>query len=245
MLKKSTRVRLSQIAKKFFPSDSLLPAFIGAIVISVVGNAATQFLFNTFGTSSLAAIGIAIGVIIVIFLLIGFTARLLGRPQVGLKLDKSPPLQKRGLILLVSNIESCKEAIRYHGDTLERCWLICSEQSRDKAKELEQWIEDFVPGNMKVLVDVKSTKDVFDPREFYQAVYSIYSFLPNGWTIDDVISDFTGMTSQASIGMAIACMTIGGELQYTPAQMIDGKPTGESLQPIAVTHKNSQFMQLP
>ncbi len=111
MLKKSTRVRLSQIAKKFFPSDSLLPAFIGAIVISVLGNAATQ--------------------------------------------------------------------------------------------------------------------------------------LPNGWAINDVISDFTGMTSQASIGMAIACMTIGGELQYTPAQMVDGKLTGESLQPIAVTHKNSQFMQLP
>jgi CRISPR-associated protein (Cas_Cas02710) len=245
MLKKSTRIYLEKVAKKFFPSDSLLPTFIGAIVLSVVGNSTTQLLFNTFGNGSLAVIGIAIGVIIVIFLLIGLIARLLSSPKVGLKLDKSPPLQKRGLILLVSNIESCKQAIRYHGDTLERCWLICSEQSCAKAKELEKWIEDFAPGHTKILVEVRIADDVYDPREFYQSVYSIYSFLPNGWAIDDVISDFTGMTAQASIGMAIACMTIGSELQYTPAQMIDGKPTGESLQPIAVTHKKSQFPQLP
>ncbi len=243
MQKRSTKRNLQQAAKSFFPSDSLLPSFIGAIVLSVIGNSTTQLLNNTFGQTNQAVFGISIGIIIIFILIIIFTATLLNRPKIALKLDKSPPLQKRGLILLVSNTESCKEAIRYHGDTLERCWLICSAQTRDKAKELEKWIENF--STKKILVDIKNTEDVFDPREFYQAVHSIYVSLPRNWVANDVISDFTGMTSQASIGMAIACMTIGSELQYTPAETIDGKPTGESLQPIAVTHKNPQFPQLP
>jgi hypothetical protein len=243
MQRRSTKGNLQQVAKKFFPSDSLLPTLIGAIALSVIGNTATQLLNNTFGQTNQAALGIAIGIIIIIFLLIGFIARSQNSPKIGLKLDKSPPLQKRGLILLVSNIESCQEAIRYHSDTLERCWLICSVQSREKAKELEKWIESSI--SEKILVDIKNTEDVFDPREFYQAVHSIYSSLPHSWKIDDVISDFTGMTSQASIGMAIACMTIGSELQYTPAETVDGRPTGKSFQPIAVTHKNPQFPQLP
>jgi hypothetical protein len=241
MKKKSTSDHLRKVAMKFFPSENLLPTLIGAIVLSVIGNATTQLLFNTFGNSSLAVIGIAIGVIIIFLLLIGYVARRLNAPGVTLKLDKSPPRQKLGLIVLVSNIESCKEAVRYHGERLERCWLICSEQSSGNAKELAQWIRDFSPSATEILVDTRTAKDVFDPPEFYQIVRSIYSFLPNGWTVDDVISDFTGMTSHASIGMAIACMAIGGELQYTPAQTIDGVTTGKSLQPIAVTHKNSQF----
>ncbi len=124
-------------------------------------------------------------------------------------------------------------------------WLICSAQTQDAAASLLPWIESLTSST--ILVELRTVGDVFAPDECYEAVYDIHNSLPKlpgDWRIDDLISDFTGMTAQASIGMALACISAGSDLQYTPAQTIGGKTTGESLQPIAVTHKNSQFMKL-
>lgn len=64
--------------------------------------------------------------------------------------------------------------------------------------------------------------------------------LTQGWTPDDIIADFTGMTAQASVGMVLASLSVQSPLQYTPAQSQDGKPTGRSLNPIEIT-LNEQF----
>ncbi len=213
-------------------------------MLSILGNSATQLLTNTFGTSSLSILLISSGVIVIIALLIWIVARWRSQPSVGLKLDNQfPPAKKRGLVLLVSNTEACQTAIEFHLGTLERCWLICSSQSQEKANALIPWVAEL--SNRTVLVEMKTISDVFNPIETYEAVQSIYQLLPKGWTVAEIISDFTGMTAQASIGMAFACMAVGGELQYTPANTIDGKLTGESLPPIAVTHQTAQFLQLP
>lgn len=49
--------------------------------------------------------------------------------------------------------------------------------------------------------------DIYDPLEFYRQVKRIYQNLPNNWTKKDIIADFTGMTAQGSVGMALASVS--------------------------------------
>ncbi len=157
----------------------------------------------------------------------------LGRsPQIDL--DKLPPVKHKGLILLVSREEPCRKAIEYHLPQLERCWLICSSQTLDLAKKLKQ---DFP--NLKIPEPI-IINDIYEPLEFYQEVRKIYNYLPQEWVIEDVVADFTGMTAQASVGMAIASLCEQSSLQYTPAELKDGKPTGRSLNPIEITFATSK-----
>lgn len=148
-----------------------------------------------------------------------------------LNLDKQPPIKHRGLILLVSRPEPCKAAIDFHSSVLERCWLICSPSTLSIANELKQ---EFT--KLKI-ADPIVVNDVYDPLEFFQKVKRIYSNLPQGWTGDDVIADFTGMTAQGSVGMVLASLSPEHQLQYTPAELKEGKLTGRCLLPIEIVLK--------
>jgi hypothetical protein len=141
-----------------------------------------------------------------------------------------PPSKHRGLILLVSRLESCQTAIRYHSPVLEYCWLICSPQSLQLAQQLKQEFS-----NLKIPKPIV-VNDVYDPQEFYQEVKKIYTkLLPPKLTEKDVIADFTGMTAQASVGMVLAARSLQGELQYTPAEVnAEGQPTGHSSSPMKI-----------
>jgi hypothetical protein len=50
-----------------------------------------------------------------------------------------------------------------------------------------------------------------------QKVDAIYTQLPAGCTPTDVIPDFTGMTTIASVGAVLACLDEQRAMQYTPA----------------------------
>ncbi|MEG4633852.1 hypothetical protein QUB56_30485 [Microcoleus sp. AR_TQ3_B6] len=53
-----------------------------------------------------------------------------------------------------------------------------------------------------------------------------------------MIADFTGMTVLGSVGMVLACRSLGNQLQYTPADLKDdGKPSGRSLNPLELVFK--------
>lgn len=79
--------------------------------------------------------------------------------------------------------------------------------------------------------------DVYEPLDFSEVVKKIYLNLPDNLTERDVICDFTGMTAQASVGMVLTSILIRTRLQYTPAEIADGKLTGRSLEPIEITLK--------
>ncbi|MBW4613619.1 MAG: CRISPR-associated protein [Desmonostoc vinosum HA7617-LM4] len=221
-----------QVAKIFFNPETLIPFIIGTIFLSVLGNAFTQILFNIFGTTTIAAVGIALGSVLIFLFSVWFLAKSLSKmrsPEINL--GKSSPQKHKGLVLLVSRDEPCRKAIEYHFPQLEYCWLICSSQSLELAKKLK---EDFP--KLKIL-DPIVVNDIYDPLEFYQVVRKIYNHLPPGWTVKDAIADFTGMTAQASVGMVLASLSIQGQLQYTPADSINGQLTGHSLSPIEIVLK--------
>ncbi|MEH2154955.1 CRISPR-associated protein [Nostoc sp.] len=221
-----------QAAKIFFNPETLVPFIIGTIFLSVLGNALTQILFNVFGTTTTAAVGIAFGSVLIFMFSVWFLAKSLSKmrsPEIDL--GKLPPKKHKGLILLVSRDEPCKKAIEYHLPELEYCWLICSSQSLDLAKKLKQ---DFP--KLKIAEPI-IVNDIYDPLEFYQEVKKIYNYLPPGWIIEDAIADFTGMTAQGSVGMVLASLSVQSPLQYTPAESKNGQLSGYSLNPIEITLK--------
>jgi hypothetical protein len=224
--------KFSKTAKIFFNSETLTPFLLGTIFLSVLGNALTQILFNVIGTTTIAAVGIAVGSVLIFMFSVWFLARSLAKmrsPEVDL--GKLPPKQHKGLVLLVSREEPCCKAIEYHLSQLEYCWLICSSQSLDIAKKLKQEFPQ-----LKIAEPIV-VNDIYDPLEFYQVVRKIYKSLPSGWTMEDAIADFTGMTAQASVGMVLASLSVQSSLQYTPAELKDGQLTGRSLKPIEIAIK--------
>lgn len=226
------RKNFDQVARVFFTPETLFPFIIGAIFLAVLGNAVTQILFSVFGTTAQASLYIALGAVLIfgaMVWLFGKGLEKLQSPQ--LNLDKQPPVKHRGLILLVSRPEPCKAAIAFHSPVLERCWLICSASTLYIAKELKEELTQLK------IADPIVVNDVYDPIEFYQKVKGIYKNLPDNWTGEDVIADFTGMTAHGSVGMVLASMSPGHQLQYTPAEMKDEKMTGRSLMPIEIVLK--------
>ena len=227
---------LFQVAKRFFNPETLIPFFLGAIFLSVLGNAISDILKAIIGDSIGSAIKISIGSILIFIFCVWLLNKSLNTNLPPMDLGKSSPRKHRGLILLVSREEPCRKAIKHHYPKLEYCWLICSLQTSNIAKQLEQDFPKLKIPQLQII------NDVYDPIEFSRAVTKIYDRLPNGLTKNDVISDFTGMTAQGSVGMTIASLLMRkSRLQYTPAELRDGKPTGNSLNPIEIVLNRKRF----
>ncbi|MDQ3013916.1 MAG: hypothetical protein M3X11_24845 [Acidobacteriota bacterium] len=109
--------------------------------------------------------------------------------------------------------DTCSRAIEFHQkeQTLEQCWLICSAQSFETAQEFQSKY-----AGKLTIHDPLVVNDVNDPLEYRKLVNEIYKHLPDGWSEDDVIADYTGMTAHASVGMALACLSSKRPLQYIP-----------------------------
>ena len=227
--------RYKRIAQIFFNPETLIPFIIGAIFLSVLGNAVTNFIFSLLSVNPTTSLAVALGSV----LIFGISVVLFGKgleklPNSHLIPNKETPAKHRGLILLVSNFEACKKAIEYHSPDLKYCWVICSNKSSKIAAELREAYPQ-VKFSDSLIVD-----DVYDPLSFYKKVKKIYENLPRDLSEAEVISDFTGMTAHASVGMAFACFSRECELQYTPAHLDEnGKPIG-SLNPIEIVLKRKK-----
>lgn len=69
---------------------------------------------------------------------------------------------------------------------------------------------------------------------FKNKVESIYLNLPQEFTEKDVILDFTGMTSIASVGAVLGGLTENRSLQYVPGIFDDNLKVLKPLDPIEV-----------
>src|SRR5712691_1563995 len=193
--------------------QSLLTFLIGGIALGVLGNAVYQVLTNWFGANNSAMAGIISGAFLVLVgvaVMLGHLAHRL-RPAPPLP-DKQTPHKRRGLIILISNEKTARKALDWHQETLEWCWLVCSAQSMPLATQFEAELQ--AQGKRAKLVLIN---DVYDPLECRNQVDAIYTQLPAGLSPSDVILDFTGMTSMASVGSVLACLDEQRSLQYTPA----------------------------
>ena len=137
------------------------------------------------------------------------------------------PDQKRGLIILVSNLNSAIYAIRHHlgeNGSLERVWLIPSNsQEQEKfgpssmrlAKEIETQCRALtaeVGGNVKV--EISSEVSPGDAQDTFDHVNRIFRIA--GFTEDEIIADFTGGTKPMTVGMIMACLPRERDLEYVP-----------------------------
>jgi hypothetical protein len=192
--------------------EALVPFFFGAIALGIVGNAAYDGLLGVFG-GSMRTIGMIAGGSIAVMIGCALVfARVVNRVRQRPPLPgKSKPTPRKGLIVLVSNPVSLKKAVDYHAGTLEHCWFVVSAQSRPKAEPIEQSLQSQNKATHWVMVD-----DVYDPIEIRNKISGIYDRLPEGISEPDVILDFTGMTSVASVGSVLACLNSARPIQYTP-----------------------------
>ena len=194
--------------------QALLYFLAGTIAVSVSGNAAYQFLTNIAGTNKRAAGAIFTVAILILLWAAWRVERIIsfGRPTSPLA-NRSRPVERRGLILLVSREDTCQTAIKWHERRLEWCWLICSAQTEPVAEKLKGGLEDD-----GVHAEKRIVEDAFDPVEVKEIVEGIYDVLPSGLTETEVILDFTGMTTPASVGAVLACLNDKRSIQYVPAE---------------------------
>ena len=228
------RNTFSRAIKIFFSPETIAPFIIGSFFLAILGNAIYDILKKVIGEETSDLFRIA-GFISVFFGgSVYFVYRSLNRQFAKLvvinsTLSKKNPHQHRGLILLVSKLDPCRKAINYHRPKLERCWLICSQQTLELAQQLQQ--EFFAVCQQSPIV----VNDIFDPLEFQQCICRIYEEkLPDGWQETDVIADFTGMTPHASVGMVLACFRADRPLQYTPAKLDTSGAIVGSIDPIEI-----------
>lgn len=224
------KINLSRTAKHFFEPDTLVPFLIGTLFLSVTGNAASDILKIIFGDDIQGLAKIIFGSTIIFIICVWLVGKALNKSPKLLDFSRANPKKHKGLILLVSREEPCRKAIEHHLPELKYCWLIHSTQSFPIIEKLQ----DEFPQVTFVEPERLIVNDVFDPIKFADLVRDIYNALPNDCTKEEIIADFTGMTAQGSVGMAIASLLMRQtKLQYTPAAIRDGVPT-HSLNPIEI-----------
>jgi CRISPR-associated protein (Cas_Cas02710) len=232
------RSQLSKTAALFFNPETLLPFLFGSVFLAVLGSAVWQILLDFFtarnnNNTTLAALQIGIGALLIFVTSLFLFTRGLDRLNPQTLADARIPQKHRGLILLVSNLEPCQVAIQHHQGRLERCWLLYSEKTRPIAEALQSQYANKTLAFKLIPID-----DVFDPKAYYYPVRQIYSQLPTTWSPQDIIADYTGMTAHGSVGMVLASFAPfpHGPLQYTPANPQNPK---ESLSPIEIVLKSA------
>ncbi|MDJ0675470.1 MAG: CRISPR-associated protein [Calothrix sp. MO_167.B42] len=225
-----TTLSLSRAIKPFFEPDTIVPFLIGTVFLSVTGNAISDILKQLIGEDVQSLTRIIIVSIIIFITCVWLVSKSLKKSAKQFDLSRANPQQHKGLILLVSREEPCRKAIEHHLPKLKYCWLIHSSQSAPIVKNLQKDYPQVSFANPEQLI----VNDIFDPIKFIDLVTEIYKKLPNNCHKDEVIGDFTGMTAQGSVGMAIASLLMHKtKLQYTPVAMQNGKPS-HSLTPIEI-----------
>lgn len=191
---------------------TLLTLLLGSVSLSVLGNSVFQVLTIWFSTTTPALVGIISGALLILCGVTWMIEHLAQRwrPVPPLP-NKQTPDKRRGLIVLVSSAPTVRQALAWHHDILEWCWLVCSAQSMPLATQLKAELQ--AEGKKADLVLIN---DVYDPLECRTKVDAIYTQLPAGLSPSDVILDFTGMTAMASVGAVLACLDEQRSLQYTP-----------------------------
>lgn len=132
-----------------------------------------------------------------------------------------PPSPKKGLILLVSRVESAMHTVQYHKDKgkLKQVWLI---PSNNKEKEYfgsssKNIANEIIKACDKISVCAEIVQEVSpaDAQETFDAVRRIYrnSSKYNMEPIE-IIADFTGGTKPMTLGMIMACLPTERQLEY-------------------------------
>lgn len=215
-----------------FTRSMLIPFVFGAIILSIVSKAVYDLLITFVGKDAKAILSIGLGALALMFIFVYFLNKFLyhwrrASPLAG----KKQPEKRKGLIILVSNEDVCRKAIDWHKEILSRCWFICTERSLSIADNLKAQYENNSTLCQNVVI---ADQDVYDPMIFKRKIEEIYRNLPEYFVEEDIILDFTGLTSIASVGAVLGCLTEGRSLQYVPGVFDKGLNVIKPLDPIEI-----------
>lgn len=220
---------LQRTWKTFFDPQTIIPFLIGSVALGMVSNGLYGAVVKTIGEEPQQQLTIALAAGLILALAV-FFARWRLAPRGREELNKTKPAPHRGLVLLVSQAVACRTAIQHHLPRLERLTLICSPQTLAMAEELKAEFP-------QLTTEIMTADDVHDPKLFYDLVrraYAKLAKLPNSFPVDEMISDYTGMTAHASVGMVLACMERDWPLEFTPAMFDENRKPIGSLPPIEI-----------
>jgi hypothetical protein len=233
------RNTLNQTLKLFFSPETIAPFLLSSICLAIFGSAIYDILKNTFGDDTPTLIRLAFISLLILSFAIAIGVWVISQRLAKIPVDipfevrqKQLDRQYRGLILLVSQPDTCETAIRFHLPRLNTCWLLCSTKTLELAQQVQQQFPT-VCSDPPIVIN-----DIYNPLEFCDRINEIYRHrLPVSWQETDVIADYTGMTAHASVGTVLACIGTDRPLQYTPAKRnTQGKIIG-CLDPIRVLLK--------
>jgi hypothetical protein len=208
---------LKRAFKIAYNVETILPLIFSSMILGMFFSALYDLIKKTIGDNIPTLLTILASTIFIVILApiaIGLGLRQAAKAKSDpLLATKDNPKPHQGLILLVSRQQPCHVAIDFHGTTLKQCWLICSTKTLPEAQAIREFYRH------KIVIDEPiAINDIYDPLEFVNEVNLIYTErLPNGWQESDIISDFSGMTANGSVGMALICYAKDRPLQYTPA----------------------------
>jgi CRISPR-associated protein (Cas_Cas02710) len=193
----------------------------GAMLVAVMGNMASDLLKSYFGDAPPRLWVIFVISSVLLFLLVAaiyaagvFRAMFTSR-SVYRFLDKPNPAPRKGLIAFVSLTQRAHldRAVLYHRETLERLWLITTQECQVRAAQL---VAEYKKNGVQVsVVPLSEEWDLIQAKE---TVDRIYAEQLNGIAEEDIIADFTGGTKPMTVGMVFACLTPSRSLQYVPAE---------------------------
>ncbi len=224
----------AEVFELFFTPRFPLFFVAGALLLSVMGNVLSDLMKGYLGDRPprlwliLAIVTVTLAALVYTDYVVGILrARLLARHEYRV-LDKPHPAKRRGLIAFPSLQQRAhlEKALDYHGDALERVWLVTTEDAKQTASDLKQKYE-----KGRLTVTVIPLADPWDLLTTKGAVEKIYQERLDGMAEQDVVADFTGGTKPMAVGMIFACMSPSRTLEYVPATYEGGGPK-EPLDPI-------------
>lgn len=212
--------KTDNLIQEIFSGKKLSYFLAGWIVLGVLGNAFFSFVtkgIETYVSSNLYAVWFLTGLMAsgALWFTITQLRKSLYQQTTKLLVNTTHPEKHKGLIVLISRIETSRKAIGWHIGKLENCWLICSETSEQSAITLKAEFGAKIPNEIKIII-VKD-EEVYEPVVFKKKIEEIFEQLPNTLKEEDVILDFTGMTVPASVGSLLAFIGSEKIIQYIPA----------------------------
>ena len=137
----------------------------------------------------------------------------------------------QGLVVIVSRgegVATARAAIEYHAATLERVWLVHSEQSLGDADALIGELSRdprFSTGHFDKIP--LSDADFGDPEAVRAAIEeAVFAALPRGMRQEEVVVNIMGGKKQTSAGAFLAGLQPGRRLEVVPALREDERLRG-------------------